>query len=251
MKARKAYILRTDHPRSLEYAKDVADSCDAVQLEWQYVDWYQGQSEEAWKNTGVDRPSKVSGSPAAQCCFSGHIRMWKMILDSKEPGIILEHDGMMLHKPNLDIPDNMMVMMGYKLTNPKVYDWKRAGPPGEILNTIGGGHEGSHAYAITPVTAERLITEVVRDGAVGAIDNRYFLKSRKTTIPMMIMSPVAAVGWPRESTIQSRGRSACRNYDFIDSFKKYYDEAAAGPIEEFMGDILGKATFQASDSSVS
>jgi len=222
MKPKRAYILKTPDERSVQYAKDVADSCDRVGLKWEYVNWYQGKADEAWKNTGIPKPHKISGSPAAQCCFSGHIAIWKKILDSGEAGIALEHDGMMLHPINIDIPDNMIVVLGYKLENPNRYDYKRAGPPAEIIDVLGGGHEGSHAYAITPNTAKILLDEISKNGCPGAIDNRYFLKSRKTQVPIKIMTPTPAIGWIRESTIQAKNKSSTKNYEFIRSFKKYF-----------------------------
>lgn len=219
----KAYILKTTDPRSVVYAKDVADSCDKIGLQWEYLDWYQGKPDEAWKNTGVPKPPKVTGNAAAQCCFSGHIAIWKKILDSGEAGIVLEHDGMMLHPVNIDIPDNTIVVLGYKLANPNEYDHDAAGLPKEIIDVNGGGHEGSHAYAITPATADALLKEIASQGAVGAIDNRYFLKSRKTEIKIKIMSPTPAIGWIRESTIQKK--SSTKNYEFIESFKQYHSTA--------------------------
>lgn len=226
MKPKKAYILKTDHKKSIEYAADVARSCDAVNLKWEYVEWYQGQPEKGWQNTGVAKPKKVSGGPAAQCCFSGHIAIWKKILDSGEAGIALEHDGMMLHPIDIDIPDGEIVVLGYKLENPTSYNHKSAGPPVEIVDTIDNGHEGSHAYAITPATAKMLIDEVIENGAIGAIDNRYFLRSRKTKVGIKIMTPTPAIGWVRDSTIQAKNKSSSRNYPFIRSFEKYYDNKA-------------------------
>src|SRR6056300_641791 len=161
MKPTKAYILRSPHEKSQFYAKDVAASCREINLPWEYVEWYQGQADLAWQNTGISKPSKVSGSPAAQCCYSGHIAIWKKIADSNEAAIVLEHDGMMLHRVNVEIPENMIVTLGYKLENPNKYDHRTAGPPFQIIDVIGGGHEGSHAYAITPKTAQTLIDEVI------------------------------------------------------------------------------------------
>lgn len=248
MKPKKAYILKTPHEKSIKYADDVAKSCEAVGLDWEYLDWFQGQPEKAWAATGVKKPVKVSGSAAAQCCFSGHIAMWKKIADSGEAGIVLEHDGMMLYPVDLDIPDDVIVVLGYKLANPKNYNHKAAGPPTEIVETTEKGHEGSHAYAITPQTAKKLIEEVIRDGAPGAIDNRYFLKSRKTKIPIKIMSPTPAIGWVRDSTIQ--GKSSTRNYGFIGSFKKYYDEAKK-PEPQYWQDVVGTESNVAGNGSVS
>jgi len=222
MKPRKAFILKTDHEQSTIYATAVAKSCDNIGFEWEYINWYQGQAELAWENIGVEKPKRVSGNEAAQCCFSGHIHIWKRIVDLGEPAVILEHDGMMLHKIEIDIPDNMMVMLGYKLETPEKYKHIEAGPPREIIDVHGGGHEGSHAYALSPDTAQKLIDHVYENGAIAAIDNRYFLKSRKVDVPIKIMSPTPAIGWIRASTIQPNNISATRNYEFIETFKNHF-----------------------------
>jgi len=219
MKPAQAYILKTIDERSQKYASDVADSCREVGLPWEYVEWYQGKPELAWQNTGVPKPTKVSGGAAAQCCYSGHIAIWKKIADSGKAAIVLEHDGMMLWPVNVEIPENMIVVLGYKLEHPTNYDHRAAGPPFQIIDVKGGGHEGSHAYAITPKTAEKLLEEIATMGCSGAIDNQYFLKSRRSKIPIKIMSPTPAIGWIRESTIQSR--SSTKNYEFIPSFKEH------------------------------
>jgi GR25 family glycosyltransferase involved in LPS biosynthesis len=220
MKAEKAYILKTPDNRSISYAKDVANSCDKVGIKWQYINWYQGHVDDAWAEIKTHIPVKKIGNKAAQCCFSGHIKMWELIAESGEAGICLEHDGMMLHKPDIDIPDNVIVTLGYKLVNPTEYDHVKAGPPTEIVDVNGKGHEGSHAYAITPKTAKTLLGEINKFGVTRPIDNQYFLVSRKTTVGIQIMSPTPAIGWIRESTIQRK--SATKNYPFIDSFIEHY-----------------------------
>ena len=87
-------------------------------------------------------------------------------------------------------------------------------------------------------TADMLIKEVIKNGAAGAIDNRYFLKSRKSEIGIKIMSPTPAVGWVRDSTIQGAGKSSTRNYSFIKSFVKYYDDKSKVPAPQGWEDII-------------
>lgn len=218
MKPKKAYILKTTDPRSISQAEDVVASCNRVGISWEYVEWFHGKPQESWEavDTKIDR---ITGNPNAQCCFSGHIKIWEKIIESGEPGIVLEHDGIMLHKIDIDIPEQTLVVLGYKLENIDRYDYKTAGPPQEIIETNGNGHEGSHAYVITPDTAKTFLEEVVKNGIRKPIDNQFFLKSRQTQIPIRIMSPTPAIGWIRESTIQRK--SGTRNYDFIDSFKNH------------------------------
>lgn len=219
MKPKKAYILRTTDPRSILQSEDVIASCNRVGISWECIEWFHGKPQEAWAAIDTKINKKVSGNPNAQCCFSGHIKIWEKIIESGEPGIVLEHDGIMLHKIDIDIPEQTLVALGYKLENIDRYDYESAGPPQEIIETNGNGHEGSHAYAITPDTAQTLLSEVMRNGIRKPIDNLLFLRSRQTQIPIRIMCPTPAIGWIRESTIQNK--SGIKNYDFIDSFKNH------------------------------
>ena len=217
----KVYILKTDNKYSIEYAKTASISCDNLDTSWEYVEWYSQGSQQAWKSIGIPIKGIENYRPKndkAQLATSGHAMIWKKILDSGEAGIVFEHDSILLHKVDIDIPDNTIVVLGYKTPHPERYDHEKAGPPKELLKL--DRHEGAHAYAITPKTAELLLDELKNDGIKGAIDNTHFLKSRKTKVPLMIMSPTPAIGWLRESTIWKR--SADKNYEFIESFKGHY-----------------------------
>jgi len=227
MQSKKVYILRIDNPISIEYAKDASDSCDRVNENWEYFAGYQDmKARAAWLLTGipmkfgqekVDKEKRIS---KGDLCSAGHGKIWKAIAEGNEDvGIILEHDALMLHNLNIEIPDGVIAVLGYKLQDPTKYDHTSAGGPEELIDI--DGHEGAHAYAITKRTAQMMIEEIEERGVLGCIDNAYFLrKQRKTKLPLKIVSPTPAIGWIRESTIW--GKSAVRNYEFIDSFKKYY-----------------------------
>lgn len=222
----KAIILKIDKPTSIKYAKTCSDSCDAIKLNWEYFEGYMDISGyEAWERIGIKLnwiPGSFINQPvnAAECCSAGHTAIWKKIAEGDDEAvIILEHDAIMLHPIDIDIPDNMIVVLGYKTTKPENYDHIKAGPPIEIIDIR--GHEGAHAYAITKNTAKILIDEIEEKGKLnGAVDNAYFLRNRLTKVPLSIMSPTPAIGWLRESTIWSS--SAHRNYEFITSFKQNY-----------------------------
>lgn len=223
----KAYILKTKNEISTEYAAVCAESCANVGIHFEYVEWWsEGCPKEAWQS--IDIPIKNfnnwrAGNTKAQFATSGHALIWKKIRDSEEPGIVLEHDAIMLHNIDIEIPDDAIVVLGYKLQNPEEYDHIAAGKPAGVDDVKAGGHEGAHAYAITHNTAAKLLKEIEDRGIPGAIDNTHFLKSRTkhTQIPLKIMYPTPAIGWLRESTIWKT--SATRNYEFIDSFKDNYN----------------------------
>ena len=125
----------------------------------------------------------------------------------------------MLPTITINIPDNEIVTLGYKLQDPSRYDSTSAGPPTELIKIA--GHEGAHAYAMTKKTAQILIDELIEKGVRSAVDNDYFiLNQRRTVVPLSIASPTPAMGWLRKSTIWTD--SAARNYNFIPSFQRFY-----------------------------
>lgn len=229
MKPTKAYILRINHPTSIEYAKTCSDSCDKIGLPWQYFEGYQNMTGKmAFAKTGIKNlptePYQYIDHPSAgnkaMCCTAGHFHIWKSIAEGEDAAaVILEHDAIMLQPIDIDIPDNKIVVLGYKVKDPKRYDHVTAGKTKEFISI--DGHEGAHAYAMTKNTAKFLIQEIETKGIRSAVDNDYFIrKQRRTEIPLVIASPTPAIGWLRDSTIW--GDSADRNYSFIPSFQQNY-----------------------------
>lgn len=225
----KAYILRIDTPISRAYAEVCAKSCDDVGCNWEYFDgWSDITGRAAWCQTGIQMQffeppmiiDRMTPAQKANACSAGHGAIWKKIADGDdEVGIVLEHDALLLHKPTVKIPDGLLVVLGYKLTDPSRYDHKAAGTPTSLINIT--GHEGAHAYMMTKNTAQFLVNEIEEKGVLGAVDNAYFIRGqRRTSVPLAIMSPTPAIGWLRESTIWSS--SAAVNYEFIPSFAEYY-----------------------------
>lgn len=240
MQTIKSYILTIDKPISREYAKITAESCDRVGIPWEYFEgWCDIPGVLAWARSGINltinegRPIQLPhpdsyfkpdpnlhAGEKAECCTVGHAAIWQKIAEGKEDvGIVLEHDAIMLQNIDIDIPENRIVVLGYKLPNPERYDHIQAGPPARFVDIL--GHEGAHAYAMTKKTAQILIEEIETRGRLGCVDNAYFiLNQRRTKVPLCIADPTPAMGWLRESTIW--GGSAYRNYEFIDSFKQNY-----------------------------
>lgn len=225
MKPTRAYILTIDNPISREYARTCAQSCDSVGLDWEYFEGYSNMSiYDAWSKTKINpatlhlfRHDTRPNNP--QCCSAGHAAIWKKIADGNEAAVVLEHDAIMLHNPSVDIPEDRIVVLGYKLTDTSRYDHITAGPPQGVRDL--DAHEGAHAYALTPNTARAMVKEIETKGILGCIDNAYFIRHQRiTATPLAIMDPTPAIGWLRESTLWSK--SAAVNYKFIDSFQQNY-----------------------------
>lgn len=215
----KAYIVRISDPLSQQYANDAARSCEKVGLPYEFFEGVEGKTAyDAWmscpfpvKMLGVYKSSKID---KAACATVSHAMIWHKISTQKEVAVVLEHDALMLHPASVHVPDNMIVTLGYKLQNPKRYDHVKAGPPQRIVNIE--GHEGAHAYAITWNTAQTMLNELNTMGVNLPVDNTFFLKSRKTKVPLSIADPTPAIGWVRESTIWKAPSTL--NYTFIESF---------------------------------
>lgn len=211
----KTFIIRISSPISQQYAKICADTCTDLGIEYEFFEGVENmRSYDAWCTTGLDiKPGSMDhrknnhGIDAVACCSVSHALIWQRIVETQQCAVILEHDALMLHKIDMDIPDGKIVVLGYKLTNPNRYDHIKAGPPKNILDIR--YHHGSHAYAITPKTAEMLLNELRVYGGGGPIDNRFFMRERWSKIPIAIMEPTPAIGWIRESTIWEKSNEVC------------------------------------------
>lgn len=227
MKVSKAYIMYHQDPVSIEYAKDAAASCDKVGLPWEYYEGYKPDSQkDLWKNfkdtADVTVPKFKPMDKGAAGCTASHAHLWKRISKNKECVIILEHDGIMLHPLDLNIPDDRIVALGYKYYDWDKYDYQSAGPPKKLVDVQ--FHPGSHAYAITHVMAQTLVDEIEKSGITEAIDNRHFMHTRviHTKTKMAITDPIAGMGALKKSTIW--GRSATHNNvkELLPSFKAHF-----------------------------
>lgn len=223
MNAEKAYIIRNeDNPLSVEYAQTAADSCDALDIPWEYHEgFYDMDPNDAWNSIGLIRTIKRNNwVPQAQLCTASHAAVWMKIRDNKECAIILEHDAIMLHDVrHLGISDNRIITLGYKLRDKDAYDHESAGPPKNLRAIT--GHEGAHAYIINHKTAETMINEIEQYGVRSAVDNMYFLlgRERYTQTKLAIADPTPAIGWIRQSTIWPEASE--KNYPMLQEFKNH------------------------------
>lgn len=233
MKVSKAFILRTSDERSIEYSQACSESCDKVGLKWEYVEGINFDKDV--KGAGNDKdilyklasekldvrfPKQPNMHGAAAAATVGHFHIWQRIVNEDICAIILEHDALMLHNVDLDIPDMKLVCLGYKVTDPENYDHQKAGSPQKIEERV--KHGGAHAYAITPNTAIHLLDKIREARRISYIDNQYFLsRGQRGDCTLGIVDPIASLGWLRESTIWSK--SAVDNYSpILESFNNNY-----------------------------
>lgn len=207
----KAYILKHASQISEQYANTCAASCDRVGLPWEYFEGFSNMRDfTAWNNIGLfdfvwnntkEKAIDASNNRAG-LCSAGHAAIWKKIVEGDDQvAVILEHDAIMLHLPTIAIPNDTLVALGYRLENLSKYKHERAGPPINVVDR--GKHNGSHAYAITKVTAKKLLEEIVENkGPLGCIDSYYF--RGKSKFKVMMTDPICALAWVRKSSIWTK-----------------------------------------------
>lgn len=232
-KPEKAYIIRTRDPRSITYSEVCAESCDRVGMPYEFWEGhYYKTPDELWTNDLYVTTYLPTMVPPAASCTATHYDIWKRIVDNNECAIILEHDAVMLHSVDIEIPDGVICALGYKFTDITVYDHVSAGPPKEIISI--DSHQGAHSYCITAKTAQMMLEELKQSGSLVAIDNSHFNRDDdkySSKIELAIVSPTPCIGWLRESTIWADGALEM-NAPLIDSFKQYYIQPIHNKLKE-------------------
>jgi len=203
-----AYILHIDEPRSLKYLDDCLQSCKQFSdINPIPVQGYKGANyKDICEEFGigiipyyVDQMEKNGETlNKAFSCTAGHIKIWQMIVDSGEPGAVLELG------PRIEFEDDYKFPWGAINDYVDVDRW-----------------EGTHAYAITPKTAQFLLDSIKKHGLNDSIDgqlgmrNMFDMKFKTITMPVV----VAVVG-NRESCIESHGNPGFWNAYHSDQFLK-------------------------------
>ena len=224
-----AYILYIDEPRSLKYLDDCLQSCKT----WPDINPIpvQGYKGVNYKDICeefdigiisyyVDQMDKNGETlNKAFSCTAGHIKIWQMIVDSGEPGAVLEHDAIVKGPlAMVEVDDDEILWLGPRIEFEDDYKF----PWGAIIDYVDVDRwEGTHAYAITPKTAQFLLDSIKKYGLNDSIDgqlgmrNMFDMKFKTITMPVV----VAVVG-NRESCIESHGNPGFWNAYHSDQFLK-------------------------------
>lgn len=224
-----AYILHIDEPRSLKYLDDCLQSCKT----WPDINPIpvQGYKGVNYKDICeefdigiisyyVDQMDKNGDTlNKAFSCTAGHIKIWQMIVDSGEPGAVLEHDAIVKGPlAMVEVDDDEILWLGPRIEFEDDYKF----PWGAIIDYVDVDRwEGTHAYAITPRTAQFLLDSIKKYGLNDSIDGQLGMRNmfdmKFTTVNMPVV--VAVVG-NRESCIESHGNPGFWNAYHSDLFLK-------------------------------
>ena len=225
-----AYILHIDEPRSLKYLEDCLQSCK----EWPDlnpipVQGYKGASyKDICEEFGLSiipfytNQMEQNGDTLnkAFSCTAGHIKIWQMIAESGEPGVVLEHDTIVKGPlSNIDVDDDEILWLGPRIDREDDYKY----PWGAIPNYVDVDRwEGTHAYAITPKTAKHLIECIKHYGLNDSIDGQLGMRNIfDMKFVAVDPAPVVAVVGNRESCIESNGNPGFWNAWYGEQFLKH------------------------------
>ena len=224
-----AYILHIDEPRSLQYLEDCINSCKQFSdINPIPVQGYNGANvSDICEEFGIDiiqfyvNQMDTIGDTLSKAfsCTAGHIKIWQMIVDSGEPGAVLEHDAIMKGPLSIiDVNDDEILWLGPRVDLEQDYDF----PHGTIIDYVDVDRwEGTHAYAITPKTAQFLLDSIKKYGLNDSIDGQLGMRNMFDMKFATVNPPVAvAVVGNRESCIESHGNPGFWNAYHSDQFLK-------------------------------
>lgn len=223
-KIRHAYIIYIDRPESIEYANQCARSCEQYGLPhtlWKGVQQFDKQFLEA--ETGLIWNYNSNSGDSG--CTASHFKLWRLIAEQPYACCVFEHDAILKDNIyNTEIPDNKLVMLGYRVLNQE--DYERPNDPVTFMDI--NKFEGTHAYAITPTMARYMIDRMSGHytkefGGVNTTIDGILSIHDSFGIARCVMDPppVVCVVGDRISTIQGRpaAYNACVSPGFMKGLK--------------------------------
>ena len=181
-----AYIIRLEGNDASEgMAQRCANSCDSVGMPWKYHQAFDGTAgrmvvprqyqDQRWLSW--IRHNNESLSPAEVGCALSHISLWAHCLEIDQPIVILEHDAIMVQPYKWHQVRNSICYLGNEgqVTQLTINDRVLGDPPmpghNHNIPTHNTVHiKQTHAYAIDPMMANRLLVEIIDRGIHDPVD---------------------------------------------------------------------------------
>jgi hypothetical protein len=175
----KAYILYIDTPQSNQYMNECVESmCKFPDLEpipvlgetgltYDGVCESYGFRKHPWRmdKSLEDFPGVFDVIASVD---ASHFKIWKMIIDSGEPGIVLEHKAIVKGPvSDIEIKDYEIVHYGPRIQNIDDYEYPESMNQTKIPVE---SWEGVHAYGLTPRTAQHLFKCLDEKGYLDSTD---------------------------------------------------------------------------------
>ena len=214
-----AYIIRIKgHELSESLAKRCADSCDKVEMKYQYWDAYDGIQNPIKPPThhnGIPAMVKVTDHYLTRgevACALSHISLWAKCVEDDAPLVVLEHDAIMIAPYTQHAVFNSICYLG---------SYEQVNEGWNVLPTPPHATEGpnyhfigrAHSYAIDPTVAKNMLAHILKYGINAPLD----IMLRADIFPIHQMGVFAYNDWgnnKNSTTILGRpleGRSTIRN----------------------------------------
>ena len=156
----KAYILYIDKGDSKKYALDTLASCEEHGVDAELFRGVHGLlNADITKKYGytMGRPGTFDDDRQYHrefCCSLGHMFIWMKIIQENQPAVVLEHDAVVKAPLNdIKVNDGEILWLG-----PRVWNRDDYSVPNERVSFKKVDHfECTHAYAITPMTARKML----------------------------------------------------------------------------------------------
>lgn len=200
----KAYIIRIKgHELSENLAKRCADSCDKVNMPYEFWDAYNGLGENIIypdHHNLIMETIKITDHHLTKqevCCLLSHISLWAKCVLQDRPLVVLEHDAIMVNPYLKHQVFNSICYLGCREQTDgwQIYPTPPHGTDGHnnhfILRT--------HAYAIDPAISKNLLSYAIKYGIHTTADK--FI--RADLFPIHQIGGFAFDG-PSETTIKDR-----------------------------------------------
>ena len=237
-----AYILYLDEPKSLKYLQDCVNSCT------QFPDInpipvagpLRATYKELCAEFGIGIIPYYVDQMATNAqtlnntfsCNGGHYRIWKKIVESGEAGVVFEHDVVVKQDfTTLQPLDGEILWLGPRIHNVDDYNY----PDGwETRYVEVDRWEGTHAYAITPNTAQMLLDCIDEYGINDSIDGQLGMRNIFDMRMRAVDPPpaVAVVSGNRQSTIELSGNAATWNAYSTDGFRAGLKAGMEPPVRQ-------------------
>lgn len=204
-------IRREKNVRSMEYAKICADSIEKCNMKHEYVKAVENmEPNDAAASVGMKIDWELAGSLSNTivehkeclemgniCCTASHIKAFRRVIEIGKPCAILEHDAYVMRNfRNFEVPDDHVIFLG-----PRMRDLRTYIPKSRVRRLIQIPQAiGTHAYVITPKTAEKMVKHLEDVGMIYGIDHYLFFSS-ESKLPIVAADPYPAICWSRESTM--------------------------------------------------
>lgn len=213
----KAYVVTLlNIPQSVEVANRCVESGKKFNIDVQiFPAVWKTEAEQELQKEGLrvksydnafSNPGAVIGN------FVSQYRIWREILKSGEPGIVLEHDAVFV----APIPDLTGKGEIISLGKPSYGKFKSQTVPGVYpLYSKPGYVPGAHGYYVTPLGAERLIekAKIVGAGPCDLFLGTFIPDEGNTPLEVREIWPWPIEAWDTFTTIQNvAGCRAKHNY---------------------------------------